>query len=108
MFVPTRLRNGAQISRYSLEFGRWKLDGGAVLGLWNTQMLLVNVHQLDVVLADAIIRRTLEDEIDDIRAVFSLECEHIRALCGAEDFCKRVEVDPERDIAVAAVWVELF
>lgn len=34
-------------------------------------MLLVDVHELDVVLADSVIVGTLEDKIDDVRSVFS-------------------------------------
>ena len=108
MLRHTRLGDGAQIPRYPLELGGWELDGGAVLGLWDTQVLLINVHQLDVVLADAICRGTLEDEVHHVRAVLSLKGEHIGALCGAEDFGERVEVDAERNVAVAAVWLELL
>lgn len=66
-------------------------------------MLLVNVHELDVVLADPIIVGTLEDKIDNIRRIFSFECEHIRALGGLQDFREGGKVDSKSDVAVASV-----
>jgi hypothetical protein len=71
-------------------------------------MLLINIHQLDVVLAYSVCRRALEDEVDDVWAVLGLECKNIAALCSTEDFRKRVKIDAERDIAIAAVWLEDF
>lgn len=65
-------------------------------------MLLVNVHQFDVILADPVAIGALEDNVDNIWRVFGLEGENIVGLSGAEDLLKRGKVDTESDVAVAA------
>lgn len=104
--VRTRLGQGAQVPADALELGRWHCDGGGVLGLGDAQVLLVNVHELDVVLADPVGAAVLEDEVDDIRRVLGLECEDVVALRGAEHLCERAQVDAEGDVAVAAERAE--
>ena len=69
-------------------------------------MLLINVHELDVVLADPVGPAALEHQVDDIGRVLCLECEEIVALRGAEHFCEGAQVDTEGDVAVAAEGAE--
>ena len=71
-------------------------------------MLLINVHQLDIVLAEAIGLRIFEGEIDNIRRIFSLEREDVLVLCSTKDFRERREIDAEGDVAVAAEGREGF
>jgi hypothetical protein len=65
-------------------------------------VLLVDVHELDIVLADPVGRAVLEDEVDDIGRILGLEGEDVVALGGAEHLCERAQVDTEGDVAVAA------
>jgi len=71
-------------------------------------VLLINIHKLDIILGDAVVRWAHEDEVDDVWGVFSLECEDVRGLCCTEDFGERVEVDAESDVTVAAIGLELL
>ena len=65
-------------------------------------MLLVNVHELDVVLAQPVALRALEHQVDDIRRILGFECEDVIVLCAAQDFGEGSEVDAEGKVAVAA------
>lgn len=69
-------------------------------------MLLINVHQLDIIFAQTVRLAALEDQVDDVRRIFSLECENIFVLCGSEDFGQGVEVDAQGNVAVASVGRE--
>lgn len=71
-------------------------------------MLLVNVHELDVVLAQPVALRALEHQVDDIRRILGLECENVIVLCAAQDLGKGGEVDAERKVAIAAEGREGF
>ncbi|KAI6761058.1 hypothetical protein HG531_001611 [Fusarium graminearum] len=93
---------------YTSELHRGHLDSGSVLGIGDTQVLLVNVHELEVVLADTVVLDVLELEVQHIRAILSLECKDILVLGSTENFGERCEVHTERDIAVAAERREGF
>lgn len=71
-------------------------------------MLLVNVHELDVVLAQTIALAAFKHEIHHIRRIFRLQGEDVLILRAAENFHERRQVDTERKIAVAAKWGEGF
>ena len=71
-------------------------------------MLLINVHKLDIVFADAVCIGALENQVYDIGRVFSLEGEDVIRLRGAEHLCKGDEVNSQRDVAIAAVRGEAF
>lgn len=64
-------------------------------------MLLVDIHQLDVVLAHAVGIRALEDQVDNIRRVLRLERQDVLVLGRAQHFRQGGQVDAERDVAVA-------
>jgi hypothetical protein len=66
-------------------------------------MLLVNVHELDVVLADPVLATRLEHDIDDIGGVFRLYVENIIVPCCAEDLGQGAKVNTESDVSIAAV-----
>ena len=65
-------------------------------------MLLVNVHELDIVLANPVALGALEDQVDDIGSVLGLEGEDVFVLCATEDFCEGGKVDAEGEVTVAA------
>ena len=65
-------------------------------------MLLVNVHELDVVLAQPVALLALKDHVDHVGRVLGLEGEDVLVRGAAEHLCERGQVDAERDVAVAA------
>lgn len=71
-------------------------------------MLLINVHELDVVLAQSVALCALENQVDNIGRVLGLEGEDIFVLCAAEDLGEGGKVDAECEVAVAAERREGF
>ena len=65
-------------------------------------MLLVDVHKLDIVLANPVGRAVLEDQVDNIRRILRLEGKNVIALRSAEHLRKRAKVDTKGDVAVAS------
>ena len=65
-------------------------------------MLLINIHELQIILADAIILAALKHQVENIRRVLGLEREDILVLRGAKDFGEGGEVYAEGDVAVAS------
>lgn len=98
----TRLRQSRQIPGDLGELRAGHGNSRSVLSVGDTKVLLVNVHELDVILADPVALCALEDQVDNIGCVLSLEGENILILCATEDFCEGGKVDAERKVAVAA------
>jgi hypothetical protein len=71
-------------------------------------MLLIDVHKLQVILAQPIALAALEDQVQDIRSILSFDCQDIFALGGAQDLSEGCEVHAERNITIASVWGEGF
>ena len=71
-------------------------------------MLLVNVHELDLIFTDPVRCVVLERQRDDIGRVLSLQRKNVLALSRAQHLCKRAQVDAECDVAVAAKRRECF
>lgn len=69
-------------------------------------MLLVNVHELEVVLADAVVVAALKDEVEHVGGVLGLEGQDVLVLGGAQHLGQRRQVDTQRNVAVAAVGRE--
>lgn len=65
-------------------------------------MLLIDIHKLDIILADPITLGTLKRQVDRVGRVFGFQGEDIGVLGGAEDFGERVEVNSKSDVAVAS------
>lgn len=65
-------------------------------------MLLVNVHELEVVLGDPVGLGALEDEVEDVGRVLGLEGEDILILSRPQHLGEGGEVDAESNVAVAA------
>jgi len=69
-------------------------------------VLLVDIHELQVILAHPIGLAALERQVQDIRSILSFDCQDILALSGAQDFGEGCEVDAERNVTIAPVWGE--
>lgn len=69
-------------------------------------MFLVNVHKLDVVLADPVLARCFESNVDDVWCILRLEREDIIWPGRAKDLRQGAQVDTERDVAVTAEPLE--
>ena len=65
-------------------------------------MLLIDVHQLDVILADSVRIAALKDEVDDIGRIFSFQCKDVFILGCSQNFGQRVEIDAKGNVAVAS------
>lgn len=102
----TRLGQRHQIHADAPELLRRHRDGRGVLGLGDAQVLLVNVHELQVVLAEPVALAALEDEVQDVGRVLGLEGEDVLVLGRAEHLGERGQVDAQGDVAVAAVGRE--
>ena len=103
---PTRFGKGHQINTDSSELDTGHRDGSSVLSLWNTQVLLVDIHKLEVVLAKSVTLAALEQEVEDIWGVLGLESEDVIVLSGAKDLSEGGEVDSKSYVAIASVWRE--
>jgi hypothetical protein len=108
LFRLTRLRQSGQIPSDLGELGTRHGNSRSVLSVRNTKVLLINVHELDIILAQPVALSALEDQVDDIRRVLGLESQDVFVLCATQDFCEGGEVDSERKVAVAAERREGF
>lgn len=100
--ILTRLRKCSEISADPLELRAGHVDGSRVLSVRNAQVLLVDVHKLDVVLAQPVAVRALEDHVHNVRCILRLQGQDILILCTAQDLLQRGQVDTEGDVTVAA------
>lgn len=71
-------------------------------------MLLIDVHQLDIILGHAVALGALEREVDNVRRIFRLHGQDVLVLRALEHLGQRAEVDAEGDVAVAAEGREGF
>jgi hypothetical protein len=69
-------------------------------------VLLVNIHELQVVLAQSVIVAALKNQVEHVRRVFGLEGEDILSPGSAEDLCQGGEVNTQSYVAIAPVWGE--
>lgn len=65
-------------------------------------MLLIDIHQLDIVLGEPLTLRALKHQIHNVGRVHSFESEDVLVGGGAEDFREGGQVYAEGDVAVAA------
>ena len=64
-------------------------------------MLLIDIHQLDVIFAESIVVGALEHEIHNIRCVLSLDRQNVFVLSASQNLGKGVEVDAQSNVTVA-------
>ena len=55
-----------------MEFSSWHLDDGRVVSLWDSKVLLVEVHQLHLIIGDLLLVGGLEHEVDGVSLVLGL------------------------------------
>jgi hypothetical protein len=106
--IHTRLRQELQITANALKLSRRHVDSGGVVGVWDSQVFLINVHQFDIVFAQPICLCALEHEVNHIRSIFSLESQDVIVLCSAEDLSQGGEVDTEGKVSITAKGGEAF
>jgi hypothetical protein len=102
----TGLRESHQIHADSLEFRGRHGDRSSIFRVWDTQMLLIDVHKLQVILAQPVVFAALEDQVQHIRSILSLDCQDILVLRGTQYFGERCEIHAKGNVAVATVWGE--
>ncbi len=69
-------------------------------------MLLIDIHQLDIILAQPVAISILKDQIDNIRCILRLKGQDILVLGTSQYFHERTQVDAESNVAIAAEWGE--
>lgn len=69
-------------------------------------MLLINVHEFQVVLADPILGHILKQQVQDIGRVLGSQGDDVVALGRAQDLGQRGQVDAQGNVAVASVGSE--
>jgi len=71
-------------------------------------MFLINIHKLQIILAQPVTLAALEDQVENIGRILSLQCKDILSLGCTENLCKGGKIDTESYIAIAAVGGEAF
>lgn len=71
-------------------------------------MLLINIHELQIIFAQSITLAAFKYEVQHIWRVLRLQGQNIFVLGCAQNLCERGEIDTERDVAIAAVGRETF
>jgi len=66
-------------------------------------VLLVNIHKLQIVLAQSVTLAALEDQVENIRSIFRLDCQDILVLGCSKDFREGGKVNTEGDIAITSI-----
>lgn len=99
----TGLRHGRQVGADAAELGGRHDDGGGILGLRDAEVLLVDVHELEVILAYAVVLGRLEDEVERVGRVLGLERQDVLVLGRAQHLRQGCQVHAQRDVAVAPV-----
>lgn len=106
--MHTRVRHGHQICADPPEFVGGHGDSSSVLGFGDAKVLLVNVHELQVVFADTIILAALEYEVERVGVIIGLDSEDILILSSTQNPGEGAEVNAEGNVAVASVGREGF
>ena len=65
-------------------------------------MLLIDIHEFDVVFAQPVALAAFEDQIDNIRSILCLQGQNVLVLRTAKHLHERAQVDSEGDVTVAA------
>ena len=69
-------------------------------------MLLVDIHELEVVLAEAVGGGALEAYVERVGGILSLQRQDVIVLGGSQNLGQGHQVDTEGDVAVATVGAE--
>jgi len=71
-------------------------------------MLLVDVHELEVILGDSVVGLALEHQVENVGRILSLEGQDVIVLGSAEDLGEGGEVNAEGNVAIAAERFKAF
>lgn len=71
-------------------------------------MFLVDVHELQIVLADAVVVCRLEQQVENVGSVLSFKSHNVLILGGAKDLGQGRQVDTEGNVAITSVWYKTF
>ena len=71
-------------------------------------MLLINVHKLDIILAQPVAFTAFKHQVDNIWGVVCLERQDVFILGASKHFHKGAQVDAEGNVAIAAEGGEGF
>lgn len=100
----TGFGQGHEICADPLELDRGHRDGSGVFGVRDTQVLLVDIHELQIILAQPIAVTALENQIEHIWCILGLERQDIFALGSTKNFRQRCQIDTKGEIAIASIW----
>ena len=67
-------------------------------------MLLINVHELDIIFAQPITLAALENQVDGIRVVIGFQRQDVFVLSTSKYFHQGAEIDAEGDVAITSKW----
>lgn len=106
--MPTGLAHGTKISADALELRRGHADGCGIVRFGDTKMFLVDIHELEVILANTVLIGALELEVQAVGCILGLEGELVIAGGSAQNLRERGKVETQGNVAIAAVRCERF
>lgn len=65
-------------------------------------MLLIDIHELDVIFAQAVALAALKHQVNNIRRILRLQRQDVFVLGASQHLHQRAEVDAEGNVAVTA------
>ena len=71
-------------------------------------MLLIDIHKLDIILAQPVTFAALEYQVDNIRRILRLQGQYVLVLCASQHLHERGEIDAQSNVAVTAERGERF
>ena len=71
-------------------------------------MLLIDVHELDIIFAEPITLAAFKNQVDGIRMVIGFQCQDVFVLCTSEDFHQGAEINAKSNVAVTSKRGEGF
>ena len=85
----------------NLELAGTELDDGGIVGLRDAEVLLVEVHQLHLVVGHLLLVGRLEHERDGVGLVLRLDGDDVVVRRAPQDLGHRSQVHPHRQLPVA-------
>ena len=89
------------VSLSNLELAGGELDDGGVVRLRDAEVLLVEVHELHLVVGDLLLVGRLEHEGDGVGLVLRLDRDDVVVGRAPQDLRHRTQVHPHRQLPVA-------
>ena len=95
-----------QVPDDPLELSGGHADGGLVFGVRDAEVVSVNVHELELEVAHAVVLLTLEHEGKAVGRVLGLEGDDVGVVGAFEDLAEVAAVESKTDVPVATEVVE--